>query len=134
MTNKHKGNLLVTIENQNNFKKLEKSGSIYVRENATLTAPKLKISKGIAKFNNRKYKITRKDGILFFIDREKTSKGIKIYLGLIELRLHKNKVTSKKSYLVEKEGFSAHGETLKKAIGDLQFKIVAEKFKSLVTF
>jgi hypothetical protein len=34
------------------------------------------------------------------------------------------------SFLAEKEGFTAHGETVKKAVSDLQFKIVAEKLKS----
>ena len=39
---KYQGNIIITKENQKDFKNLtEVSGSIYVSENATLTAPKL---------------------------------------------------------------------------------------------
>ena len=39
---KYNGNLIITKENQNNYKELvEVSGSINVRENVTLTLPKL---------------------------------------------------------------------------------------------
>ena len=31
--------------------------------------------------------------------------------------------------MAEKDTFTAHGDTIKKAVGDLQFKIVAEKLK-----
>ena len=33
------------------------------------------------------------------------------------------------SYVAEKEGFTAHGETIKKAIEDVQFKIMSEKLQ-----
>ena len=43
----------------------------------------------------------------------------------------KNEVVEKQDcYVAEKDGFTAHGETVKKAIADLQFKIVAEKLKN----
>ena len=33
------------------------------------------------------------------------------------------------SYIAEKEGFTAHGETIKKAIEDVQFKIMSEELQ-----
>ena len=36
-------------------------------------------------------------------------------------------------FIANKDSFYAHGETLKKAIGDLQFKLVAEKLKKDLT-
>ena len=65
------------------------------------------------------------DGYCFVIEKIKTSKGIKIYSGYnfsIKDKLN--------SFAAEKDGFFAHGETIKKAIGDLQFKIVSEKLKN----
>ncbi len=110
--------------------KLEKSGSIYVRQNATLTAPKLEIKNNIAKINNKEYKIIYNDNIPFFIEGQKTSKGIKIYSGLTNLEIKNSNISGTKTFLVEKEGFSSHGKTLKKAINDLQFKVISEKLKS----
>ena len=38
-------------------------------------------------------------------------------------------IEKQECFVAAKENFFAHGETIKKAVGDLQFKIVAEKLK-----
>ena len=84
----------------------------------------------MAKFRSKQYKVLLNDGITFLSESERTSKGIRIYKGLTEIHIENKKVVGKTTYLVEKEGFSSHGTTLKKAIGDLLFKIVSEKLKN----
>jgi hypothetical protein len=110
--------------------KLEKSGYVYVSENATFTAPSIKVSKNQAKFNNKTFDVVQNDGILFYVESEKNSKGIRIKSGFLKIKIENNLVVGEKGFLVEKECFSAHGEDLKSAISDLQFKIVAERLKS----
>ena len=63
-----------------------------------------------------------KDNILAFVLNKNIKKDILIY---------KIKIVGqfKESWLVVKGNYSAHGETLKKANEDVQFKIVAEKLK-----
>jgi hypothetical protein len=63
------------------------------------------------------------------VETERTSNGIKIYSGYNFLSMEKNKIEKEACYVAEKDGFYAHGDTPRKAIGDLQFKIVAEKLK-----
>ncbi len=69
------------------------------------------------------------DGYFFEITSEKSTKGIKIYVGYNFDECKGGKVIKKEGFVASKEGFNAHGETVKKAINDLQFKIVAEKLK-----
>ncbi|CDS93432.1 hypothetical protein BN1088_1431503 [Sphingobacterium sp. PM2-P1-29] len=70
------------------------------------------------------------DNTLFVINKEGSSKGIKIYTGYVIQSIHKDKAVIKDCYVAEKDNFYAHGETVKKAIGDLNFKIVSEKLKN----
>ena len=127
----HKGDLIITTKNENDFKNLvEVSGSVYVRENATFTAPKLEISKNIAKINNKNYKLIYKDNITFLAEHKRRSKNTIIYSGLINLSIKSGVLKSTKAYLVEEGCFSAHGQTLKKAMEDLKFKIISEKIKN----
>ncbi len=109
--------------------KLEKSWGIEVHKNAVFTSDKLNIRKNIAHFNNKSYDIVYNDGIIFFIEITRTSKGVKIHSGFRYLRIQDNAVKGDKGYLVERGVFSAHGETLKKAMYDLNFKEIAEKLK-----
>ena len=67
---------------------------------------------------------------MFVIESTKTSKGIKINRGYILRKLDNGKLVKEKCYVSEKGGFYAHGETVKKSISDLQFKIVSEKLKN----
>ncbi len=109
--------------------KLEKSGYISVWENATLNMPELTIRNNKADIENEKYDIVFNDGIPFFVKHSKSSKGIKIHAGILAISYCDSKIITKEGYLVEKEGFSAHAETLNKAIIDLKFKIASEKIK-----
>ena len=78
---------------------------------------------------NKKYNTKNVDGYCFVIEKQKTTKGTKIYEGYNFLSM-KNKVIQKQPCFVsEKDGFTAHGYTVKKSISDLQFKIVADKLK-----
>ena len=67
---------------------------------------------------------------MFVIESEKTSKGIKICTGYNVLRITDGKFERQNCYVAEKDKFYAHGETVKKAIQDLQFKIRSEKLKN----
>ena len=69
------------------------------------------------------------DNIAFLVESEKTSKGIKIYSGGNIKSIKKNKPEIEKCFVSEKDGFFAHGETVKQSIQDLNFKIIAEKLK-----
>lgn len=127
---KHLGNLTITKENCKAFKKLTKSGYVYVQEGATFTAPALKISNNIAVFNNKKHEIVYFDGMMFLAENTKTTKGIKIYSGFYKLKIADNKVSALSGFIAQKENFTAHAETMKKAIDDLNFKLVSEKLKN----
>ena len=70
------------------------------------------------------------DGWPFIIEGKRTSKGIAIYNGYNFYSMKNEVVEKQDCYVAEKDGFTAHGETVKKAIADLQFKIVAEKLKN----
>jgi hypothetical protein len=115
---------------------LTQSGYVYVSANATFTAPALTSVSGsvdvsanatinIKQLKNLKYKSV--DNSLFVIESEKTSKGIKILTGYNVLKIEKGKLVKQPCYVAEKDNFFAHGETVKKAIQDLNFKIIAEK-------
>ena len=64
------------------------------------------------------------------IESQKTTKGIKIYSGYNFISLKDRVINKGISFVAEKENFYAHGITIKKAISDVQFKIVAEKLKN----
>jgi hypothetical protein len=70
------------------------------------------------------------DGYCFIVENQRASKGIQIYSGYNLLLIKDTQINKGTSFVAEKEGFTAHGETVKKAVSDLQFKIVAEKLKS----
>lgn len=70
------------------------------------------------------------DGKVFYIESKKTSKGITIYSGFNIKGVNNCKVKKQDIiYLASKDEFFAHGETIKKAVEDLQFKVVSEKLK-----
>ncbi len=95
-------------------------GNYCLSYNASMTT--LKIGK-------KEFNVKNIDGYCYVIESEKTSKGIKLYSGYNLQSVNKGVIEKQESYVAEKEGFTAHGETVKKAIGDLQFKMVAEKLK-----
>ena len=69
------------------------------------------------------------DGYCFVIEAEKTSKGIKIYTGYNFVSLDKKVISKKECFVAESGEFTAHGETVKQAISDLNFKVVSERLK-----
>ena len=112
-------------------------GSIYLSKDATLDAPMLAtagsiyLSEGATLDANIFKKINHKsvDGRLFIIESEKSTNGIKIYSGWNFVSMIKKAIKKEICFVAEKGDFTAHGETVKKAISDLQFKIIAEKLK-----
>ena len=70
------------------------------------------------------------DNLVFLVESERTSKGIKIYTGGNIKSITKNKPEIEKCFVSEKDNFFAHGETVKKSIQDLQFKIISKKLKN----
>ena len=174
---KMQGNLTIIKENQDNYKELtEVSGSIYFRENATLSAPKLtEVSGGIYVEENATLsapKLTMSgwisirenatlsapklttvgeiyvyenatlnidllkglkqrsvDRSLFIIESEKEVKGIQVYKGYNVNKITRGELIKDNCYVAEKDNFTAHGKTIKKAIEDLNFKINSEKLK-----
>jgi hypothetical protein len=81
------------------------------------------------KLGQRKLKIKTVDGYCFVIENEKTTKGIKVYKGYNFNLMLNNIINKTDSFVAEKDGFTAHGKTIKQAINDLQFKCIAEKLK-----
>jgi len=81
------------------------------------------------KIGNKTYHVKNIDSSCFVIESEKTTKGIKIYTGYNFLSMADNVIEKQSCLVAEKGGFTAHGDTVKKAIQDLQFKIVAETLK-----
>jgi len=80
--------------------------------------------------NKFKLKIKSVDGYCFVIENTKSTKGIHIYTGYNFIELKKGKIVKQECFVAEKGKFTAHGETVKKAIQDLEFKIISEKLKN----
>ena len=114
-------------------------GNLYVSRNVTFEAPNLKSVGGYLSVSsnvNLNIKFLNKvnyifaDGKVFLIESKKSSKGIIIYSGFNIKGVKNCKITKQDTiYLASKDEFFAHGETVKKAVEDLQFKIVSEKLK-----
>jgi hypothetical protein len=102
------------------FPLLATAGDGNFRDNAALTTIKI----GALKFQ-----IKSVDGSCFVVQKERNAKGTKIYTGFNLLSITKGAIDKRECYVAEKEGFYAHGDTVKQAIGDMQFKMVAEKLK-----
>ena len=96
-------------------------GNDCIYNNAALTSVSIR---------KKEYNIKNVDGSCFVIEGEKTSKGIKIYTGYNLIGMKDKKLLRDDCYVAEKDNFFAHGKDLKSAVGDLQFKIVAEKLKN----
>ena len=113
------GNIYLSENAKAEFPALTTSGNIYLRTNAKLIHPKT---------NQLNYKSV--DNTMFVIESQKTSKGIIIQSGYVVKGFKNKSIIKEPCFVAEKDNFFAHGETVKKAIGDLQFKIVAEKLKN----
>jgi len=69
------------------------------------------------------------DRKLFFIENTHTKEGVKIYSGYNFISMSNKMINKESCFVAEKQGFYAHGLTVKKAISDLQFKIISETLK-----
>ncbi len=113
------GNIYLRENAKAEFQVLTTSGYIYLRENTKLITYKT---------NDLNYFSV--DRTMFVCESEKTSKGIVIYSGYVLEKFINGKFQKKQCYVAKKDNLFAHGETLKNAIQDLQFKIVSEKIKN----
>ena len=135
----HKGDLIIRVGDTTDYSQLTQvAGYIDLSENAKLTLPNLTTSASIDLRENAKLttNLTKKlnyksiDNTLFVIESEKTTKGINIYSGYVINKFEKGKAIKQKCYVAEKGKFYAHGNDVKKAISDLQFKLISEKLKN----
>ena len=101
--------------------KVKKIGNDCFSSNQAMT----EVSINKYKFNN----IKCVDDSLFIIASKRTSQGIQIYSGYNFLSMEDKKIKKQNCFVAEKDKYFAHGESVKKAVGDLQFKIIAEKLK-----
>ena len=83
------------------------------------------------KIKNNIYDVKYVDSYSFIVENIRSSKGFKIYYGYNMPSFENAKPINKKyNYVAEKDGFTAHGSTIKSAISDVQFKIASEKLKN----
>ncbi|TQF56326.1 hypothetical protein A9508_00155 [Mycoplasmopsis bovis] len=80
-------------------------------------------------FGKKRIPIQTIDGIIFSKESEKTTKGINVISGFILNNIVNGIINKTDCFIAQKDGLNAHGETVKSAINDLQFKIVSEKLK-----
>jgi hypothetical protein len=75
------------------------------------------------------YNVKCVDGYCFFGESSKRLKEFCIYKGYNFVSIAKGKIQRDDCFLAQKGEFYAHGYTVKKAISDLNFKILANKLK-----
>jgi hypothetical protein len=134
---KHIGNLIIIINDNSDYSHItEITGDLSINSNAEL--PNLTSVGGYLSINSNgrlvadflkdlNYKII--DNSIFVIESEKIKQDIKIYKGYSIVGL-KNSIPKKEPcYVAESESFYAHGKTIKKAIEDLNFKVLSDKLK-----
>jgi len=93
-------------------------GYLYIYSNAKLEANFLL---------NKNYKII--DNYLFIIESTKNINDIIIYKGYNVKGLKNNNIVKDNCYVAELNNFYAHGKTIKKAIEDVNFKVLSDKLK-----
>ncbi|UUC44407.1 leucine-rich repeat protein [Flavobacterium cerinum] len=81
------------------------------------------------RFGKYNYSVKSVDRVLTIIEKSETLNGMLIHTGFILNNCYDGVPNVTETVLVEKDGFFAHGETLKQAIEDLQFKIIAKEIK-----
>ena len=94
-------------------------GDLSIRSNAKLEAAFLK---------DLKWKSV--DGNLFVIESSKSKGDIIIYKGYNAKGVKDNVIQKENCYVAESGKLYAHGTSIKKAVEDLQFKILSEKLKN----
>jgi len=153
---KHEGNLIIEVGDTRDFSELQEvTGTLYIYSNTKLDAltsvggslyiysnTKLDALTSVGGYlyiysntkldapftSNVNYKSV--DGHFFVIQSTKTKGGITIHSGYNARGVKKGKLVEQPTiYVAEKGDFYAHGETIKKAIEDLNFKIASETLK-----
>ena len=91
------------------------------RDNAALTTLSLP---------NLNLRVKNVDGYCYVVEAEKTTKGVVIYTGYNLNGITKSVIDKQVCFVADNDGFTAHGNTVKQAISDVQFKTIAEKLKN----
>jgi hypothetical protein len=77
----------------------------------------------------QKYNIQTVDGYCYIIETLKKRNDITIYSGGNLVNIKDGAIKIEPYYVAEKDNYTAHGNTIKEAVKDMQFKIIAEKLK-----
>ena len=93
-------------------------GDLYIYSDAKLDAPFLK---------GLKYKSV--DGYLFIIESERKKGDITILKGYNAKGVKDNVIVKEPCFVAENGDYQSHGQDLKQAIKDLEFKILTDKIK-----
>ena len=113
-------------------------GTLHIYSNAKLDAPNLiSVSSYLSIYSDDKLdapflkdlKWKSIDRCLFVIESTKIKGGTTIYKGYNVENIKDNVIAKEKCYVAEQGTFYAHGKTIKKAIEDLNFKIISDKIK-----
>ena len=99
---------------------LTTAGSYCFRGNEALTTLSLK---------ELKLNIKTVDGYCYIIEKLKKRNNIMIYSGGDLVNITDGAIKTEPCYVAEKGNYTAHGNTIKQAITDLQFKIISEKLR-----
>ena len=124
--------------------KVKKIGNWNFRSNASLTSVSLPLLAKCGSNNfcynealtsliigNNKLTVKNVDGYCFVIEGKRNLSDITIYSGYNFPSMNNGEIVEiTRQYVAEKDGYKAHGLTIKKAIEDLNFKIAAEKLKN----
>ena len=94
-------------------------GSLHIKSDAKLEAAFLK---------DLKWKAVDRD--MFIIESTKSKADITIYKGYNAKGVKDNVIEREDCYVAECGKFYAHGKSIKKAVEDLQFKLISEKLKN----
>ena len=106
-------------ENSNvSLPNVQETGNIYAHENCKIEIPQTK---------GKKYRSI--DNTLFIVENKRKIKGYVILKGYILQSIKNGIGIEKHCFVAQKDGFNAHGPTIKEAIKDLENKILSEKIK-----
>jgi len=116
---KHEGDLIIKKGDSNDYSQITSvDGYLHINSDAKLDAPFLK---------DLKWKSI--DGYLFVIESTKVKGDTTIYKGYNCKNVKDNVIAKDECYVAEQGTFFAHGKTIKKAVEDLQFKVISDKLK-----
>jgi len=114
-------------------------GNLSIYSNAKLEANNLTtVGGGLYIYSNAKLEANFLTGLkwksvdrnLFIIESTKPKGDIIIYKGYNVIGVKDNVIQREDCYVAESGKFYAHGKSMKKAVEDLQFKLISEKLKN----